>query len=121
MLSWRAPLAVGLILGLFLAPPVARAQLLCRWTGEEMSATDCQDRSSPEAGVSADDSCCEQRIQTPLPTAKLAAAVDGCSLAEPVLTELSWFETSPPVPEPPVLASPPPKLPPLSATRILLI
>src|SRR5262249_1900123 len=91
---WRVPLAVGLILGLLLAPPVARARLLCRWTGEEMLATACQDRAAPEPGVSADDPCCEQRIQTPLPTAKLGAAVEGCSIAEPVLTELAWFETS---------------------------
>jgi hypothetical protein len=119
---FRVPLAVGLILGLLLAPPVARARLLCRWTGEEMSVAACQDRVAPEPGVSADEPCCEQRIQTPLPTAKLGPAIDGCSVSEPVLTELAWFETSQtPVPEPPVFASPPPGLPPLSATRILLI
>jgi hypothetical protein len=118
---WRVPLAVGLIVGLLLAPPVARARLFCRWTGEEMSSTACQDRAPSEAGITADDPCCDRRIQTPLPTAKVGAAVDGCSVSEPVLTELAWLETSPPVPDLPVFDSPPPKLPPLSATRILLI
>jgi hypothetical protein len=118
---WRAPLSVGLILGLLLAPPVARARFLCRWTGEEMSATACRDRTPTEPGLSADDPCCEERIQTPLPTVKLSASFDVCSATEVILTELTWFETSALVPEPPVFATPPPGLPPLAATRILLI
>jgi hypothetical protein len=118
----RVPLSVGLILGLLVAPPVARARLLCRWTGEDMSATACQDKAASEPGITTDDPCCEQRVQTPLPTAKLGTAVDGSSVSLPVLTELEWFEASPPVPEPlPVFATPPPGLPPLAATRILLI
>ena len=117
----RVPLSVGLILGLLLAPPVARARLLCRWTGEEMSATACQEKPASDPGITSDDPCCERRVQTPLPTAKLGAAVDDCSVSQPVLTELEWFETSPPAPQPPVFATPPPGLPPLAATRILLI
>jgi hypothetical protein len=119
---WRASLALGLILGLVLAPPVARERLLCRWTGEEMSLADCQNRAAAEPGFAADVPCCEQRIQTPLPSAKLSASADASSLPEPVLAELAWFETTPPAAEPLAASSPPPpKLSPLSATRILLI
>ena len=118
---WRASLSLGLILGLVLAPPVARARLLCRWTGEEMSAAACQDRAVNEVGFTADDPCCEQRIQRPLPTVRPGAPADASWVTEPVLTELAWFEASPPTPEPPAASPPPPKLTPLSATRILLI
>ena len=121
VMPWRAPLTLGLILGLVLAPPVASARFFCRWTGEEMSPAACQDRSAHETGLAADDSCCEQRLLTPLPTAKLASAVSDCNTAGPVLTELSWFETSPPELEPPTSFPSPPKLSPLSTTRILLI
>src|SRR5262249_40454867 len=100
VMPWRAPLTLGLILGLVLAPPVASARLLCRWPGEEMSAAACQDQSPHEAGIAADDDCCEQRVLTPLPTAKLASAPDDGIVAGPVLTELTWFETSSPAPDP---------------------
>ena len=116
----RTLLASCLVAAVLTAPATTRSRLYCRWTGEEVAPASCHDRVTDEAPVLTDDGCCDRRVQTPLPTAKVEAQRSQADLLAAVVVELSWFEASSPPPSIPVDAAPP-RPPPLSTTRILLI
>jgi hypothetical protein len=112
--------ALALITAVVAAPPVERVRLFCRWTGEEIAPSACQDETGGESPEVLPDRCCDHRVQAPLPTAKAESIEASPAPAVTVVVQLAWFEAFEPVAAerdeaPPLLR------PPLSETRILLI
>ena len=116
----RTVLASCLVAAVLTAPATASARLYCRWTGQEVAPANCHDRVTDEAPILTSGGCCDRRVQTPLPTAKVETQGAKSKLVAAVVVELAWFEPSLAPPPIPVDAAPP-RPPPLSATRILLI
>ena len=118
LVRWIA--SAVLITAVAAAPPVERERLFCRWTGEEMAPSACQDESGGESPGVLPDGCCDHRVQAPLPAAKADSVQASPALAVAIVVQLDWFEAFQSVPRerdeaPPLLR------PPLSETRILLI
>ena len=116
----RCVAALVLITAVVMAPPVERNRLFCRWTGEEIAPSACQDVSGSESPEFLPDRCCEHRVQAPLPAAKAVSVEVSLAPAVAVEVQIGWFEAFVAVPvdqdeSPPLLR------PPLSETRILLI
>src|SRR5262249_34304455 len=101
-------------------PPVERIRLFCRWTGEEIAPSACQDESGSETPGVLHDRCCDHRVQAPLPAAKAGSSEASPAVAIAVEVQLAWFEAFQPV-RAEVEEAPPLLRPPLSETRILLI
>jgi hypothetical protein len=111
---------VSLIATVVVAPPVARAQLLCRSTGMEITAaSNCHEAHSPGGHLLRTEGCCDHRVQAPLP---LASPGSGpmAPVGRVVEVQLRWFEAF--QPSGTVVDEALPLLrPPLSETGILLI
>ena len=52
------------LVALVSAPSIARARLVCRFSGLEI--TDCGEAQAPEAPVAQDGGCCDQQLTRPL-------------------------------------------------------
>lgn len=59
--------------GLVANPVVARAQLICKYTGAEI--TNCAERSAPPVSQFQDAGCCLQRVSLPLPASTASASL----------------------------------------------
>ncbi len=116
----RRLLAVALAAAVLTAPPLARTRLFCRWTGAEVASSDCPDAQDVDGQGLRDAGCCDHRIQSPLPSARVQSgnSLDGAPAATSV--ELVWFVPFTDDPALPADASPP-RPPPLEASGILLI
>jgi hypothetical protein len=116
----RSTLALLIAGAVVAAPPASRARLFCRWTGEEVTAEECQDRAPGDAPLITGAGCCELRISVPLPAAKSEQGPTDTPMPTVIAVEILWFEVASTAR--PSRAEPaPPRPPPLSSTRILLI
>jgi hypothetical protein len=116
----RKLLALSLLAAVLASPPVARARLICRWTGVEVAAKDCQDGQRNDGVAFLAERCCETRVQASLPAAKAEIAGNDLVVASAVEIQLAWFEAFQASPSRRIEPLPPPRVP-LSETRILLI
>lgn len=116
----RSAIALCIAVAVAMAPPLARARFYCRWTGEEISANACQDRSVPDESVVTTERCCDIRVQTPLSTAKPEPLAPQAQLPPLVCVALGTLEP-PATVVPACMDRAPPLQPPLSSTQILLI
>jgi hypothetical protein len=57
------------LVALFASPTVARARMVCRYTGVEI--TDCEEQRAPDVPVVRDADCCFERIVRPLPVSRV--------------------------------------------------
>jgi hypothetical protein len=118
--SWQRFVAVALLAPLIaLAASIARDLMVCRYSGEVVTACACPVGPNDTSAV-ASESCCERRSVERMPDAQ--AADDSPPLAPPVAPSVVLV-VLPPFPHPRALASERPRAigPPLLSKTVLLI